>query len=89
MGLFWNPNGKELFFRGPSPAGGGSVFSAAIQLRPDHPEISAPQELFRTPFPLPGNATTEGRRFLQFIRPGDANDRNPLTVVVNWQAALN
>jgi eukaryotic-like serine/threonine-protein kinase len=89
VGLFWNPNGKELFFRAPSPGGGGSVFSAAIQLRPDHPEISAPQELFRTLFGLPGNPTTDGQRFLQFIRPGDASDRNPLTVVVNWQAALN
>ena len=89
VGLFWNPNGKELFFRAPSPGGGGSVLSAAIQLRPDHPEISAPQELFKTLFPLPGNPTTDGQRFLQFIRPGDASDRNPLTVVVNWQAALN
>jgi Tol biopolymer transport system component len=89
VGLFWNPNGKELFFRGPSPAGGGSVFATAIQLRRDHPEISAPQELFRSLFALPGNPTKDGQRFLHFIRPGDANDRNPLTVVVNWQAALN
>jgi hypothetical protein len=89
VGVFWNPNGKELFFRAPNPGGGGSIFSAAIQFRQERSEISAPQELFRTLFPLPGNPTADGQRFLQFIRPGDASDRNPLTVVVNWQAALN
>ena len=90
VGLFWNPNGKELFFRGPSPAGGGTVFAATIQFRPDHPEIGAPQELFRNLFPLPGHPTRDGQRFLQFTRPGvAAGDRNSLTVVVNWQAALN
>jgi hypothetical protein len=45
---------------------------------------------FRTLF-ASGTVNNDGQRFLMFARPelSGENDRNALTVVVNWQAALN
>jgi serine/threonine protein kinase len=86
----WHANGRELYYRAPRAAGGGGVFAAPIQFLPDHPVIGVPQELFRTVFGG-GTVTADGQRFLMFTRPGDdrEGDRNPLTVIVNWPAALD
>jgi len=50
----------------------------------------APQELFKTFFSSGGTIVEYGQRFLTFIRSDNDREgaRNPLTVVVNWQAAL-
>ena len=87
--LAWHTNGQELYYRAQSRGGGGGVFAAAFRFLPDRPVIGAAQELFKTFF---GGSTVseDGQRFLLFTRSGDdrEGDRNPLTVVVNWQAAL-
>jgi Tol biopolymer transport system component len=89
-GLGWNANGRELLYREPNPGGGGGILAAAIQFSPERPVIGAAQELFRTLF-ASGNVNNDGQRFLMFSRPGEdeGSNRNSLTVVVNWQAALN
>jgi hypothetical protein len=78
-----------VYYRAASSGGGGGTFVAAIQFLPDRPVIGAPQELFKTFF-ASGTVIEYGQRFLQFTRSGDDREdgRNPLTVVVNWQAAL-
>jgi hypothetical protein len=56
---------------------------------PDRPVIGAAQEFVRTLF-ASGTVNNDGQRFLMFARPGEdeESNRNALTVVINWQAAL-
>jgi Tol biopolymer transport system component len=88
--LAWTKNGKELLYHSPNPGGGGLIFAAPVQFLPDRPEIGAAQELFRPSLPgTSGTASSDGQRFLLFTRPGDDGEgMNPLTVVINWHAAL-
>ena len=89
--LAWTKNGKELLYRSSNTGGGGLIFAAPVQFLPDRPEIGAAQELFRTFLPgTTGTASSDGQRFLLFTRPGEDGEenQNPLTVVINWHAAL-
>ena len=91
--LAWTKNGKELLYRAPNPGvgTGGLILAAPVQFLPDRPEIGAAQELFRTFLPgTVGTASSDGQRFLLFSRPGvdGEENQNPLTVVINWHAAL-
>jgi hypothetical protein len=90
--LAWNANGKEVYYRGPSPGAGGGIFAAAIRFLTDRPEIGAAQEVLRNSLGgPPGGVSSDGQRFLLFARSGGEGEsnQNPLTVVINWQAALD
>jgi Tol biopolymer transport system component len=90
--LAWRADGNELFYRSFSLGGaGGSVTATAIRFFPGRLEVGASQVLFSNNFGgvlMPAN---DGQRFLVFGRVGEtATERsaNPLTLVLNWQAAL-
>ena len=55
-------------------------------------EVAAPQSLFQTGIPstlnFPYAVAADGKRFLMNIDVGDTVE-TPLTVVVNWLAAVN
>lgn len=92
INLAWSDNGKEVYYRGPTSGAGGGLFAASIQFLSDRPEIGAAQELLANSLGGPLSAVSgDGQRFLLFARPGDTAEanQNPLTVVVNWQAALD
>ena len=84
--LAWRKDGKELFYTGPSPTGGGQM-AASIRLLADRVEIGAPRELFsglNSTFAV----SDDGQRFLRFVQAGVNDDRDPLTVVLNWPGLL-
>jgi hypothetical protein len=64
------------------------LFAAPTRFLSDRVEIGRPQQLFRSLFAEAG-VSIDGQRFLMFTRANEeAMDRNPLTVVLNWRAAL-
>jgi Tol biopolymer transport system component/predicted Ser/Thr protein kinase len=87
----WRGDGKELFY-----ADGGKLMSATVDANGSGVQIGALRELFSFPT-APGaianftyDVTADGQRFLVLdAAAGDqAPAAAPLTVVVNWQAAL-
>ena len=85
----WRPDGRELFYLGPDgtmmsvPIGNGRSFDAGL-----------PQALFRANvWTLARNqvyaVTKDGQRFLVTATPQKSSGAAPLTVVLNWTAALN
>ena len=85
----WRPDGRELFYLGPDgtmmsvPIGHGRSFDAGL-----------PQALFRANvWTLARNqvyaVTKDGQRFLVTATPQKSSGAAPLTVVLNWAAALN
>ena len=85
----WRADGKELFFLGPD----GTMMAAPIEAT-DLFDVGVPQSLF--PAILPSTmtltasqyaVTRDGKRFLVIARP-DQPSVAPLTVVVNWTAAI-
>jgi eukaryotic-like serine/threonine-protein kinase len=85
----WRPDGRELFYLGPDgtmmsvPIGHGRSFDAGL-----------PQALFRANvWTLARNqvyaVTKDGQRFLVTATPQKSSGAAPLTVVLNWTAALN
>jgi len=87
----WRGDGKELFY-----ADGGKLMSATVDANGSGVQIGARRELFSFPTALaaiarPGyDVTADGQRFLVLDAVGGAQAAAtaPLTVVVNWQAAL-
>jgi hypothetical protein len=92
----WRHDAKEIFYLAPD----GKIMSAAVNARGDTFEAGSSRALFdahpknvRWPY----SASPDGQRFLvnlpvdQAVRPayglGQLNS-TPLTVVVNWRAAL-
>jgi len=84
----WRADGKEIIFRAADAAmmaveisGSGSDFQAGI-----------PKRLFPgQPTNGPWDVTANGDRFLMALPPGqqEAQLREPITIVLNWQAMLN
>jgi hypothetical protein len=89
VNLAWDDQGKELFYSVPSPGAGGDLIATGIRFLPDRVEIGAPERLFTGSYVNSANVSRDAQRFLMFARPEIENDRNPLTVVLNWQAGLN
>jgi Tol biopolymer transport system component len=79
----WATN-NEIFFESAS----GSIM--AVQTRPGGSQFewSPPRRLFSHPMPgTPYDVTPRGDRFLM-MTPAEGRNRNELTVIINWQAAL-
>jgi Tol biopolymer transport system component len=85
----WRPDGRELFYLGPDgtmmsvPIGHGRSFDAGL-----------PQALFRANvWTLTRNqvyaVTKDGQRFLVTATPQKSSGAAPLTVVLNWAAAIH
>jgi serine/threonine protein kinase len=88
----WRGDGKELFYL----ASDGHMVAVAMTAHTDTLEIGAPQPLFATDATgvtlgiLGGNqyaVTRDGQRFL-VNEPVQKESTTPITVVVNWRAAL-
>jgi dipeptidyl aminopeptidase/acylaminoacyl peptidase len=84
----WRPDGKELFYVGPS----GQLMSVQVKTAP-HLELSAPQRLFqtridarRTPY-FHYAVVPDGNRFLISTIAKEV-ETSAITVVLNWQAGI-
>jgi Tol biopolymer transport system component len=87
--LAWRDDGKELFYRSPSPAGGGALIATAIRFLPNRVEIGAAERLFTSFNAQTTNVSENGQRFLVFQRPSERRDeRYSLTVVLNVGAEV-
>ena len=47
-----------------------------------------PQQLFTAPPNNRWDVTSDGKRFLVDVQPGEQNGQAPITVVLNWAADL-
>jgi eukaryotic-like serine/threonine-protein kinase len=88
----WRADGKELFYI----AAGGSVMGVDTTLEPTFLH-GVPRELFKAPIASGGprafafhyDVAPDGKRFLLITTPQAAKTAPPpITVVLNWQAAL-
>jgi len=88
----WRADGKELFYIAP----GGSVMAVDTTLEPTFSH-SVPRELFKAPIASGGprafafhyDVAPDGKRFLLITTPqAQTTAPPPITVVLNWQAAL-
>jgi eukaryotic-like serine/threonine-protein kinase len=83
----WRADGKELFYLGPD----ATLMAVPVDTT-DQFDIGAPQALFPTAAPRFNTSrvfavTKDGQRFLVSARPQQASG-TPLTVVINWIAAI-
>ncbi|HEU4403491.1 MAG TPA: hypothetical protein VFT43_15445 [Candidatus Polarisedimenticolia bacterium] len=83
----WRGDGRELFHMAPD----NRIMSAEIGPKGDHLEVGAVRQLFETrspqsPFGAYDNSA-DGRRFL-VVTDVDQTNSEPITLVVNWTAAL-
>jgi Tol biopolymer transport system component/DNA-binding winged helix-turn-helix (wHTH) protein len=84
----WRADGKELFYL----AADGSLM--AVSIDPTSPLTSSlPEPLFPTGAATFGynqayGVTKDGQRFLVSVRPQPVSDDAPLTIVLNWTAAI-
>jgi hypothetical protein len=82
--LKWRSDGKEIFYVGP-----GGLMAASVQAAVGI-EIGEVRSLFRLPLTPPGasyDVSADGQRFL-VNSAGDQAATAPITLVVNWTAAL-
>ena len=85
----WRADGRELFYLGPE----GTMMSVPVGAGPSF-DAGLPQALFRANvWTLARNqvyaVTKDGQRFLVTTTPQKSSGPAPLTVVLNWTAALN
>jgi len=78
----WRADGEEIFFERD-----GRLFAAAVKTNGSALEPGLPQELFTKPN-FGWDVTADGKRFLMAVPPAQQNSSVPITVVLNWQAAL-
>ena len=80
----WRNDGKEIIFRGSN----GSPMTVDVDGTGAAFQMGAPKQLFPAPPNNGWNATSDGKRFLMVVPPGQQNTQAPITVVLNWQADL-
>jgi Tol biopolymer transport system component len=85
----WRADGRELFYLGPD----GTMMSVLVGAGPSF-DAGLPQPLFQANvWTLARNqvyaVTKDGQRFLVTATPQKSSGAAPLTVVLNWTAALN
>jgi hypothetical protein len=85
----WRRDGKELFYRGR----GGEMMAADVVTKAGAVETGNPRQLFMPPPNVLGwDVSADGQRFLLSIPAAplvsDATAPDPVTVVLNWQRAL-
>jgi hypothetical protein len=82
----WRGDGREIFY----VAADGKLTAVAVS-GGSTPEFGTPTSLFQTMFREGAYGSyavaRDGQRFLMNVPP-DAGDVTPITVVVNWEAAL-
>jgi len=81
----WRADGKELIFRAPN----GSPMAVDVTTTGPAFQAGVPKQLFA----LPANVgdwdmTADGKRFIAGVPPARQNVQTPITVVLNWEAAL-
>ena len=96
----WRGDGKELFF----VAEGGKMMAVPVNLRTAAKGVTGAKPSFETGTPQPlfeahladlgyslvqYDVTADGKRFLLTTPSGSGLSSPPLTVIVNWSAALN
>ena len=87
----WRADGKELFYVG---LGRNSVMAAGVRVEGSRFQSDTARELFPMLVTRLGTAssffevTRDGQRFLMLEPASGAREVVPLTVVLNWQAAL-
>jgi serine/threonine protein kinase len=81
----WRADGKELIFRAPN----GSPMAVDVSATGAAFQAGVPKQLFVL-LPNVGDwdVTADGKRFLAAVPPGQQTNQTPITVVLNWQAAL-
>jgi hypothetical protein len=81
----WRADGKELIFR----ALNGSPMAVDVTTTGAAFQAGVPKQLFAPP-PNVGDwdVTADGKRFLAAVPPVQQTTQTPITVVLNWQAAL-
>jgi Tol biopolymer transport system component len=86
----WRPDGKEIFFVAPLPD--AQVMAAAVSSQNDTFNVGATTPLFRAlPPGTPGSfyqISPDGMQFLFNMSPTIQPMSTPITVVLNWTAAL-
>jgi serine/threonine protein kinase len=82
----WRADGKELIFS----ALNGSMMSVDVSANGSAFQPGVPKQLFAAPEGHGGDwdVTSDGKRFLMGIAPMQKVVDEPITVVLNWQAAL-
>jgi Tol biopolymer transport system component len=81
----WRADGKELFFRSYP---GFAVMAVEIAFSGDTPQPTAPVQLFQSSSRISSwEVSKDGQRFLM-AEPLDRGVATPITVVMNWEAAL-
>jgi hypothetical protein len=82
----WRADGKELIFSAPN----GSPMAVDVSSNGSAFQPGVPKQLFAAPEGLAGtwDVTSDGKRFLMAIAPVQKAVDEPITVVLNWQAAL-
>ncbi|HXP85897.1 MAG TPA: protein kinase [Bryobacteraceae bacterium] len=82
----WRADGKELIFS----ALNGSPMAVDVSANGAAFQPGVPKQLFAAPAGLAGgwDVTSDGKRFLMGIAPVQQTVDEPITVVLNWQAAL-
>ncbi len=81
----WRADGKELIFRAPN----GSPMAVDVTTTGAAFQAGVPKQLFALP-PNVGDwdVTADGKRFIAGVPPAQQNVQTPITVVLNWEAAL-
>jgi hypothetical protein len=85
----WRADGRELFFLGPDgtmmsvPIGAGHSFDAGLPRALFHANV------WSFTYNQVYAVTKDGLRFLVTATPQKSSGAAPLTVVLNWTAALN
>src|SRR5579864_2331049 len=81
----WRADGKELIFRAPN----GSPMAVDVTATGAAFQAGVPKQLFAPPPNVSDwDVTADGKRFLAAVPPGQQATQTPITVVLNWQAAL-
>ena len=85
----WRADGKELFYA----AADRKMMVAEVNVTRETFDRSAPHVLFEMLFGLPNLAryyspSADGKKLLMAAEPEGNAEASPLTVVVNWQAAV-
>jgi Tol biopolymer transport system component/predicted Ser/Thr protein kinase len=81
----WRADGKELIFRAPN----GSPMAVDVTTTGAAFQAGVPKQLFALPANVGDwDVTADGKRFIAGMPPARQNVQTPITVVLNWEAAL-
>ncbi len=85
IGPRWRGDGKELFYRSPD----GAMMAADVSVDGDVVRTALPRQLFALPLTVTNwDVMSDGQRFLVLL-PVAAAVPDPISVVLNWQTALD